>query len=260
MDQWILFLGRFHPLVIHLPIGLLVGLCCLELLRPCSKHPDEPSRLLLLLLVLLGSIGSIATGLMLEQEGGYSASRIFWHKWLGIAMTGVVCFSLYACLKLKQKERFPEFYRASLALATLLMAVGAHHGGVMTHGRHFLTEHLPFGKAEEPAQAAEKPAVEADDGQVSFTAQVWPILEARCVECHGEDKMKAELRLDSPEAIMKGSEWGAVVTAGDPDDSSLYFLTTYPEDDEDRMPPEGEPLTAEQIEILRLWIEQGAVF
>ena len=72
--------------------------------------------------------------------------------------------------------------------------------------------------------------------------------------------MKADLRLDSPEAIMKGSEFGAVVVPGDPEDSSFYYLTTYPEDDEDRMPKDDDPLPPEQIEILRLWIEQGAVF
>ena len=84
-------------------------------------------------------------GIMLEQEGGYSESRIFWHKWLGMAMTGVVCFALYACLELKSKENFSKIYRISLLGATLLMAIGAHHGGVLTHGKHFLTEHLPFG-------------------------------------------------------------------------------------------------------------------
>jgi mono/diheme cytochrome c family protein len=84
------------------------------------------------------------------------------------------------------------------------------------------------------------------------------ILEARCTSCHGDTKQKAGLRLDSPEWLAKGSHDGAVVVAGQPAVSKIYTMAALPEDHEDRMPPKGERLTAEQLTLLKQWIAEGA--
>lgn len=96
-------------------------------------------------------------------------------------------------------------------------------------------------------------------GNVDFDAQIRPILESRCYECHGEKKQKGRLRLDQRTSVFeppKGKK--PRVVAGKPDESSLYTLTTLEKDDPDIMPAEGDPLTAEQTALLRAWIEQGA--
>jgi mono/diheme cytochrome c family protein len=93
-----------------------------------------------------------------------------------------------------------------------------------------------------------------------FAKEVWPVLQARCVECHGPDRQKAGMRLDSPEAIAKGSENGPVLVAGKPDESLLLKRISLPPDDVDIMPPKGDPLTKEQIEAIRRWVEGGASF
>ena len=105
--------------------------------------------------------------------------------------------------------------------------------------------------------------------KVDFGKDIWPILESRCIQCHKAPyknkrgrtkKPKAGLRLDSPEHIMKGSKEGAVVVPGKPEESSLYTLVILPADDLDIMPQEGDPLTKEQTELIKNWIEQGAKF
>jgi len=96
-------------------------------------------------------------------------------------------------------------------------------------------------------------------GNVDFATQIRPILESRCYECHGETKQKGRLRLDQRGSVFeppKGKK--PRVVAGKPDESTLYTLTVLPKDDADIMPAEGEPLTAEQIALIRTWIEQGA--
>ena len=103
---------------------------------------------------------------------------------------------------------------------------------------------------------------------VDFEKEVWPILEERCVECHkapyelnGElKKPKAGLRLDGAAYIMHGGDGGAVVVANHPSRSLLYQLVTLPADDDDHMPPKGDPLTRRQQETLRKWIAQGLDF
>jgi hypothetical protein len=103
---------------------------------------------------------------------------------------------------------------------------------------------------------------------VDFTKDILPVLEKRCVECHKATheengkvkKPKADLRLDGAWAIMKGSENGPVLKAGDSSKSDLYECVTLPTDDDKHMPPKGDPLTADQIKLLKQWIDEGANF
>ncbi len=95
---------------------------------------------------------------------------------------------------------------------------------------------------------------------VDFGKEVLPILQSRCLECHGPEKQKAKLRLDSKEALLKGGSDGEVVKPGDAAASELYKRVSLPADDDDRMPSKGDPLTAEQITVLKNWINEGAAW
>jgi hypothetical protein len=103
---------------------------------------------------------------------------------------------------------------------------------------------------------------------VSFDKEIWPFLEKRCVECHkapftenGKKKEpKAGLRLDGAWAMMKGSEDGPVIKPKEADKSALYSVVTLPKDDDDHMPPKGEPLSESEIKLLKRWIDEGADF
>lgn len=120
-------------------------------------------------------------------------------------------------------------------------------------------EEAPAAPPAAPAPAAE-PAPAPAAGGVDFATAVWPILESRCIKCHGAEKPKAKLQLDTPEHILKGSEDGPVLVAGKPDESSLLQRVILPAGDDDIMPPKGDPLTPEQTAVLRQWITEGASF
>jgi hypothetical protein len=94
---------------------------------------------------------------------------------------------------------------------------------------------------------------------VQFERDVQPILESRCLKCHGETKQKAGLRLDSGSAAMAGSDFGSnpVIIPGDATNSLLFQLVAS-EDEDERMPPRGKALTRLEIDILERWIEEGA--
>lgn len=95
----------------------------------------------------------------------------------------------------------------------------------------------------------------ADEG--GYLSDIKPVLAHRCYSCHGALKQKAGLRLDTAAAIHRGSRSGAVLSFDDPDDSELLRRVLSADPDE-RMPPEGAPLEAEEIAALRSWIEAGA--
>ncbi|MDA1265640.1 MAG: hypothetical protein O2816_11225 [Planctomycetota bacterium] len=95
---------------------------------------------------------------------------------------------------------------------------------------------------------------------VDFLKDVWPILESRCIECHGPDKQKGKLRLDTKAGLFGEDAKYPPVVAGDLHESSLWELINLPADDPDVMPAEGDPLTADQIDVLKRWIEGGAAW
>jgi len=93
---------------------------------------------------------------------------------------------------------------------------------------------------------------------VDFVKDVQPILAARCYECHGEKKQKADLRWDVKSSAFKGGEHGAPITPGQSAESLVIQLVAGLKGAEMRMPAKGDALTAEQVGILRAWIDQGA--
>lgn len=97
---------------------------------------------------------------------------------------------------------------------------------------------------------------QAADAPVSFARDVWPVLRANCVSCHRPGKLKGGLDLMSIAAMTKGGEDGPAIRPGAPADSPLISAVSGDEPD---MPPEGEPLTAAEVEVLEKWIAGGAV-
>ncbi len=111
-----------------------------------------------------------------------------------------------------------------------------------------------------PARAAAPaPLPPAAGRKVDFTRDIRPILASRCYQCHGPEKQKAELRLDTRAGGLKGGEAGPVIVPGQSARSLLVQLVVGMDPDK-RMPAKGPLLTAEQIGLLRAWIDQGAVW
>ena len=113
-------------------------------------------------------------------------------------------------------------------------------------------------EAEVKPAATPKIAEKKPEGSSVFVEYVLPIFQSTCVDCHGEEKQKAGLRLDSIAAVLKGGKEGAVVAAGKPEESPLYQRITLPKDDDDIMPPKGDPLNKAQTDLIKLWIASGA--
>jgi uncharacterized membrane protein/mono/diheme cytochrome c family protein len=116
------------------------------------------------------------------------------------------------------------------------------------------------GQADVASQESGAPTSEQPHAQaVSFARDVMPLIRTTCVECHGPDKVKGRLRMDSVEALKAGGKSGPLFRPGDPE-QSLIMRRVLGLDGEDQMPLDADPLTPEQIEILRRWIADGARF
>ncbi|MBI3959158.1 MAG: hypothetical protein HY328_10135 [Chloroflexi bacterium] len=115
---------------------------------------------------------------------------------------------------------------------------------------------LPVGAPTEtaPVASAEAGAEAAVPAEVSFQSHVLPILVERCSECHGDDDPEEGLEVTTYRTLLLGSIYGAVIKAGDAEGSYLMEMISS-----GKMPKKGDPLTPRQIEIIRAWIDAGAL-
>jgi len=93
---------------------------------------------------------------------------------------------------------------------------------------------------------------------VDYARDIEPILTRHCLDCHGPDKQKSDLRVDQRASLLRGGDYGlAAIVPGKPGESFL-LETVLGQDPDMTMPPKGDPLTGEQIDLLTRWIKEGA--
>lgn len=249
---WGLFIGRFHPLLVHLPIGILIVAFLLEWLSRFRQLAVLGAAVLPTM--VFGAISAVAAcvaGYLLSLSGGYDEAALNLHMWMGIA---VAVISILLCV-FRKYNLFRKSWLPVSAAMIVALSVAGHYGGNLTHGEDYLTAAWPFGGKKAPAAAAFK---NIDDAKV-YEQLVQPILETKCYSCHNEQKLKGGLRLDGMVNIRKGGENGPVLKDSIPEMSELYKRLVLPESDDHRMPPKGKPqLTPQDLEILYWWILQGA--
>lgn len=252
-------IGRFHPLVLHLPIGALVIGFILELLSRKEKH--QPLRAALPVVLLFGAVSAVIAavlGYLLSLEGGYDDQLLALHQWSGIGLA-LLSVALYFAAQKRAKLYFPLFL-----LTMVLLTIAGHFGGSLTHGSDYLTAGLSgnsdSGLSEEALETEIKALSNLDSAQV-FRHLIQPVLQEKCVGCHRPGKSKGALLLHNAAGIIKGGENGATFEAAHPNKSLLIKRINLPLDEEEHMPPRGKKqLDKEEKALLAWWIEQGADF
>ena len=275
--------GRTHPLVIHLPLGLVVAAFLVEgtrvLQRRATVSAFTPTALGL---AALGAVVSCGTGWVFAESEG-SGGDLFWHRWLGIALAVALVAVAWMAARAAQPEtdrgaQVTPVLRGSLLAVTVLVAWVGHLGGNMVWGPNYTLE--PFtrsaakgdsgagakgtdGGAEKASAAGDVPlglakATSEPDAMTFYTSKVLPILQDRCYECHGNGKHKGGLRLDERASVVdKNSEGVFITVPGDPAHSLLIERCLLPAADDEAMPPKGDRLKASELDALRRWIEDG---
>jgi mono/diheme cytochrome c family protein len=102
----------------------------------------------------------------------------------------------------------------------------------------------------------------SDKKDVTYAKEIKPIFEKHCFNCHGTEKQKGKLRLDSLEAALKGGDEGPDIVKGKSGESSLVIAVARLDEDT-AMPPEKkdgtiDALSKDEIGLIRAWIDQGA--
>ncbi len=257
--NFVLFIGRLHPLLVHLPIGFLLALGLVELLSRFSKFRGAAAaRNIILAATVVSAVITITCGLMLSTSGDYDPSLLSWHKWMGILL-GLSIFASAFCVWQKQ----PQLYLVFLILSLIILAPASHFGGSITHGKNYLLAYAPMW-LRPAADAPSQPIAKTQPGQTAAQADVYtdlvrPVFEQNCLACHNADKTSGQLRLDSVAEILHGGHTGPAIIPKNSNGSLLIQRISLAAQDAKHMPPDGKPQpTDDQIDLLKWWIDNGA--
>ena len=260
--SWSSFFGHFHPVMVHLPIGMLIIAAMLELLAVRSRTTQLDKAISLILFCgFITAVISALAGWLLSQDGGYNDHTLLLHQWAGI------CVAVLAgsCWYLKTKN-IKYAYRIVMFIMLLMLTAAGHLGGTLTHGDGYLTSNLPeplrswLGAGSAPTSTAPKKITDVNEA-IIYTDIISPILQSKCLSCHGESKSKGDLRMDTYDMLMKGGKHGMVVVKNNAGGSELVKRLLLPAEDEHRMPPKGKTeVTPDEIALIKWWIINGADF
>ncbi|PZX61095.1 putative membrane protein [Algoriphagus ratkowskyi] len=253
--------GRFHPVLVHLPIGFLVfGVILIFLF---GKKYETYSQIIQLAFLLGGISALLASlsGFLHYQNEGYTWDTVKFHLILGILTTLLSCGLWY---HLKKAVLTPVHLRIKGAVLLTIIMLTGHLGGNITHGEGYFTEVLPpelqslLGVEFSNTEPLELPYENWEEIEF-YTGAIQPILDQNCISCHNPKKLKGELDLSSFKAIQKGGEEGKILVAKNFEESALFTRLVLPEDHEDHMPPKDKRQPRkEEIALIKAWIETGA--
>lgn len=251
------FIGHFHPVLVHLPIGILLIALLLQWLSTKEKYQSiKPATAVVLLIGSITALISCLTGYFLSISDDYDTATVNWHMWMAIVLT-FASFILFA------KEKNPNFAinKKLLSIAVLVLVfVTGHLGGTLTHGSDYFTRPLQNAFSGDSNTAVIKPIANVQEA-LAYNDIVKPILQTKCYACHNANKQKGGLRMDDSLLLMKGGKDGKIIEPGNADASEMIKRLMLPIDNDDHMPPREKPqLTEQQVATLHWWISNNSDF
>lgn len=263
------FVGRVHPLVVHMPIGVLILVVTLELAAMRSEAFREKLRTVMpavLTFLVVSSLAAFAIGLLLGRSGDYPQKLLTKHRLLTfVSVLGAAAtLAAFALQNGAHEAAKRGLYRALLGLTLGAMSLGGHVGGSLSRGEGYLFQLAPgfvqklAGYTPKPPATAEPAAVPGTEPKV-FADVLLPALQKKCGECHAGEKSKGGLKVDSRAAMLKGGLSGTSLVPSASGKSLLVERMKLPKDSDDHMPPDDKPgFSAEELALLEYWIDRGA--
>ena len=242
------FIGRFHPIILHLPIGGLIALFVMEIINSYRPQLNLDSACSILLwFSVVTVIPSAVLGFILASSGNYDDELLNLHKWLGW-LTALVCVWL---LYFNSKSK--KIYKVLLYANVIFLLVAGHFGGQLTHGKDYLTKYMPVSMKkvlniddERNYLVVNRKIDSFSTDATYYTNQIKPIIENYCYKCHGQEKQKGDMRFDN-------IDWD-MVNGFDAEKWNMMLSQV----NLGEMPPDDEPqLSDDDRRILVDWITKN---
>lgn len=258
------FTGSFHPLLLHLPIGVFALILFQEfgamflkrggIVRSASLFPLGFGTASAIVAAVAGFL--LYHGHRADYDGNELAGR---HLWAGLVFAVAAVFTFVVKAWTVALEGNPAWYRVLLFASVGVMGFASHDGASLTHGSDYLARHAPGRLRTWLGGDTEKSPVPLPDQRVVYADIVAPIIERRCSSCHNENKTKGKFRMDTYELLVKGGKEGPGIEPGSAAGSNIVVRMDLPEDDDEHMPPDGKPdVDAAELLVIKWWLDHGA--
>ena len=248
LSGWLQVAGRLHPMILHVPIGILILLFVFMMFR--NTFQRKQFRKIILLCLMLASLSAAFTalfGFFLSIGGDYGTESLLQHKISGVVLS---LFTFFLLIWYKNVKKGEIVFYSSVVFAMLALLFAGHTGSVLTHGENFVLAPVTSNKEELTVENSSL-----------YQVAVMPVLEKKCFSCHNESKAKGKLIMTSVAKFTSGGEHGKPWVEGNPDSSRMIQNIHLPLEHDDHMPPDGKAqLTAFEISLLEAWIKSGADF
>ena len=241
-----LWFGKLHPLVLHFPIVLGIAIVIYFLFFQNKPLEEDTEKLFLVGNAMMASMVALL-GLFLSKQDAYDNDTLNLHKWGGLSIALISWLLIYI-------KKLATNYKKIIALGYLLVLLFfTHQGALLTHGENALSMPMPAAVIEEVKTV--------DSSLTVYEKAINPILAQKCVSCHGPDKVKGNLQLQSPELILKGGKNGNILNGIQNEEALLLQRIHLPNADEKHMPPADKlQLTLEELTLLTKWVKAGGNF
>lgn len=253
-------MGRMHPLLVHLPIGILIFGILLCLIPQKDKTNLIPAARLAFLLGGIAAFGAGLSGFLQYQFEGFAWEEVRFHLITGVLTT---FGSLAFYFQLRRSDVLIKKTKIQALVLGLILTLTGHLGGSLTHGDNYFAEVLPpelqslLGFEIQPEKGPQLAEENWENAEL-FSEVIQPIFNQNCKSCHNPRNKKGELDLSEMKGLLAGGEDGLVLTVGDPDHSELFSRLILPKEDEKHMPPsEKRQPSKEEIALIESWIKNG---
>lgn len=248
------FIGRFHPLMVHIPIGFLILALIFDLPGIKSRMSNTS---LVWFFSFISSILTVILGLLLSKSGYYIEAQLTLHQWSGVLLS-VLCG--IGWIMRSTYFNFPDFKKLNNFLVIFTLLFVGHNGGSLTHGENYLFENAPeWIKVYFIDDIATQnfTAITVDSIYV-YKDLVQPIFKKKCISCHNDQIQRGGLDMSTTVGLFAGGNSGKAIVQKNLDKSLVYNRIVKEQSDMKFMPPAGIPLTFAEIKLIEWWILEGA--
>ena len=241
------YIGKFHPLVLHLPIGSLLMTFLLIIISKLQKPPLERAIRIGVDFSFYSALTATILGYFLSLDDSYNIENLKPHLFAGL-ITLFLTLSLCISHRLKGKQNL----FVSLFVMTLIsLSITGHKGAMITHGEDYLAP---------PEAFIEQPKIEKIKDSIHLYEKVVSvILEDKCISCHNSSKSRNNLRLDRYDLLIRGGNRGNIFNTHQPEKGLLMKYISLPIDDKLHMPPKNKAqLSDNEKWLLSHWVNSGA--
>lgn len=251
------FIGKLHPVLVHLPIGIFLIAIAMEFIGRTKRFSHlQMSIDFILIIGTLTGIFSLITGYLLSLDGSNESDSVNLHKWVAIA--SVLMFAAYYFFR-KHVIHKKTIQTVALILLLIMITLTGHLGGSLTHGEGYLT--AAFDKKDDKSKIASVAKFEKIEDAKLYEDVVLHTITKKCVQCHGANRQKGMLRLDGKEWMLKGGKNGDVIDLKSPENSEILKRILLEQNDEHHMPPKDkDQLSDDELVIMKWWLNSGAEF